>query len=352
MSTHHASAPVQAIVIHGEKDLRVESVNVEPPGKGEVQVAIRHGGICGSDLHYYNHGGFGAIRIREPMTLGHEVSGEIIDMGEGVDGLVIGDHVAVSPSRPCGECRFCQEGLQQHCLNMRFYGSAMPMPHIQGAFAQRITAKTWQCHKIAKGISLKEAAFAEPFAVALHAVARGGPLFGKSVLVTGCGPIGALTALAANLAGAKSVLVTDVSDTALNRAAALTRCTPVNVATSGGDLEGYAADKGQIDVMFEASGNEAAVRTGLDLLRPQGTLVQLGLGGDVSLPQNIIVAKEIELRGSFRFHGEFAQAVDLINRKEVDLGSLLTHSYGFEKAREAFETASDRQKSMKVQIDF
>lgn len=126
------------------------------------------------------------------MILGHEVAGTIKAVGEGVSRLAAGDRVAISPSRPCGSCEYCFKGQQNHCLNMRFYGSAMPMPHIQGAFRQRLVAEEWQCHKVAEGISINEAALAEPFAVTLHAVARAGSLLGKRVLVSGCGPIGAL----------------------------------------------------------------------------------------------------------------------------------------------------------------
>ena len=188
---------MKAVVIHAAKDLRIEERETEQPGPGQVEVAIEAGGICGSDLHYYNHGGFGAVRVREPMILGHEVAGTIKALGEGVSSLTVGDRVAVSPSRPCNHCEFCLKGQQNQCLNMRFYGSAMPMPHIQGAFRQRLVAESWQCHKVGDGISIHEAAFAEPLAVTLHAVARAGSLLNKRVLVTGSGPIGALIVIAA-----------------------------------------------------------------------------------------------------------------------------------------------------------
>jgi L-idonate 5-dehydrogenase len=115
------------------------------------------------------------------MILGHEVAGTIKALGAGVSGLAVGDRVAVSPSRPCNGCDYCLRGQQNHCLNMRFYGSAMPMPHIQGAFRQRLVAEAWQCHTVASGVSANEAACAEPFAVTLHAVARAGSLLGKRV---------------------------------------------------------------------------------------------------------------------------------------------------------------------------
>lgn len=343
---------MKAVVIHAAKDLRIEERDVEPVGPGQVEVAIEAGGICGSDLHYYNHGGFGTVRIREPMILGHEVAGTIKALGEGVSGLSVGDRVAVSPSRPCNECEYCLKGQQNHCLNMRFYGSAMPMPHIQGAFRQRLVAQAWQCHRVEEGVSIHEAAMAEPFAVTLHAVARAGALTDKRVLVTGCGPIGALAIIAARAHGAREIVATDVMDAVLKKALDIGADRVINVADNADQLSAYSANKGYFDVQFEASGNQSAVRSGLEVLRPRSTVVQLGLGGDVSIPQNMVVAKEIEMKGTFRFHEEFGLAVDFINKGRVDLKPLLTGTFPLNEAVTAFETAADRTKSMKVQLAF
>lgn len=343
---------MKSIVIHAAKDLRIEETDPGVLGDGQVEIAVGAGGICGSDLHYYNHGGFGAVRLREPMILGHEVAGTVRAIGGGVSALATGDRVAISPSRPCNACRYCLQGMQNQCLNMRFYGSAMPMPHIQGAFRQRLVAEAWQCHRIADHISINEAAFAEPFAVTLHAMNRAGSLLGKRILVTGCGPIGALCILAARAHGAREIVATDVMEGVLAKALEIGADRTINVATNSEKLAAYNVDKGSFDIMFEASGNERAVRAGLDVLKPRGVLVQLGLGGDLSIPQNLIVAKEIEMRGTFRFHEEFALAVDLINRRRVDVKPLLTGIYPLDEAVAAFNIAGDRNKSMKVQIAF
>ncbi|MER8765881.1 L-idonate 5-dehydrogenase [Mesorhizobium sp. M0968] len=343
---------MKSIVIHAAKDLRIEETDPGSPGAGQVEIAVEAGGICGSDLHYYNHGGFGAIRLREPMILGHEVAGTVRALGDGISTLAVGDRVAISPSRACNACRYCLQGMQNQCLDMRFYGSAMPMPHIQGAFRQRLIAEAWQCHRIADHISINEAAFAEPFAVTLHAMNRAGSLLGKRVLVTGCGPIGALCILAARAHGAREIVATDVMEGVLAKALEIGADRTINVATNSEELAAYNVDKGSFDMMFEASGNERAVRAGLDVLKPRGVLVQLGLGGDLSIPQNLIVAKEIEMRGTFRFHEEFALAVDLINRRRVDVKPLLTGIYPLDEAVAAFDIAGDRNKSMKVQIAF
>lgn len=343
---------MKAVVIHAAKDLRIEEREAEQPGPGQVEVAIEAGGICGSDLHYYNHGGFGTVRVREPMILGHEVAGTIKALGEGVSGLAVGDRVAVSPSRPCNHCEFCLKGQQNQCLNMRFYGSAMPMPHIQGAFRQRLVAEAYQCHKVRDGISIHEAAMAEPFAVTLHGVNRAGALTDKRVLVTGCGPIGGLAIIAARAHGAREIVATDVMDAVLQKALAIGADRVINVASDPDALSAYSVNKGYFDVQFEASGNERAVRSGLEALKPRSTVVQLGLGGDVSIPQNMVVAKEIEMKGTFRFHEEFGLAVDFINQRRVDLKPLLTGTFPLEEAVTAFETAGDRSRSMKVQLAF
>jgi L-idonate 5-dehydrogenase len=343
---------MKAVVIHKAKDLRVEERDGVQPGPGQVGIAIQRGGICGSDLHYYRHGGFGTIVLKEPMVLGHEVAGVVTALGEGVEKLQLGQRVAVSPSLPCGMCSFCQKGQQNHCLDMRFYGSAMRMPHIQGAFQQQLVAEVQQCHVIADGVSIEEAAFAEPFAVTLHAIVRAGSLAGKRVLVTGCGPIGILAIAAARLHGAREIIATDVTAFTLAMALRMGADQAVNVATNGEAMNSFKANKGYFDVMIEASGNETALRMGLECLLPRGVLLQLGLGGDISMPQNMIVAKEIEIRGSFRFHEEFALAVDLINTRRVDLKPMLTGVLPVEDAIKAFDLALDRSKAMKVQIAF
>ena len=342
---------MRAIVIHEAGDLRVENRESGATGPGEVRVRLAAGGVCGSDLHYYNHGGFGSVRLKEPMILGHEVSGHVAEVGPGVEGLQPGDLVAVSPSRPCGACRFCGEGLHNQCLNMRFYGSAMPFPHVQGAFSEELVADASQCVR-ADGLSAAEAAMAEPLSVGLHATRRAGELLGKRVLVTGCGPIGVLAIVAARRAGAAEIVATDLVPNALKHAAAAGADRTIDMSETPDALDAYTADKGWFDVLYECTGSARALSGAIAAMRPRGVVMQLGLGGDMTVPMMQITVKELDLRGSFRFHEEFATAVKLMQSGLVDVKPVITHTIPLDEAELAFRIANDRSRSMKTQIAF
>lgn len=235
---------------------------------------------------------------------------------------------------------------------MRFYGSAMPFPHIQGAFCEQLVIDLAQAHPIADHLSLSQAALAEPLSVGLHAIARAGGVLGQQVLVTGCGPIGSLLIGALRRAGAARIVAADIADLPLQCALAMGADEAVNLASSPDALDPYKLDKGQFDTVFEASGSAAALRTALDVISPRGVLVTVGLGGEVSLPINQVVAKEIDLRGTFRFHPEFASAVKFLNDGLIDGRPVITSVIPVARAIEAFNVAADKRQSLKVQIAF
>jgi L-idonate 5-dehydrogenase len=344
---------MKAVVIHAPHDLRVDEIaQAAPPGPGEVRIAISHGGICGSDLHYFHHGGFGTVRIREPMALGHEVSGIVAEVGSGVEGIAVGDKVAVNPSRPCGVCEYCRRDMRNQCLDMRFNGSAMRFPHEQGLFRAEVTVPAAQAVRLRPETDLALAAMSEPFAVCLHAIGKAGSLVGKRVLVSGCGPIGCLTIVAAGLAGASEIIATDIAAAPLAVAAAAGATETFDLGADPAALDRYREGKGQIDVVLECSGAAAALQAACGLVRPRGTIVAVGLGGDAPLPLSQMVAKEINMVGSFRFDEEFRIAADLIDRGRVDLRPLLTGVYPAEDANQAFAHASDKGRAMKVQLQF
>ncbi|MTJ81573.1 MAG: L-idonate 5-dehydrogenase [Telmatospirillum sp.] len=344
---------MKALVIRPPHDLAVEEVPSDPLGPAQLRVHIRAGGICGSDLHYYQHGGFGTVRVKEPMVLGHEVSGTVVEVGGAVTGFHTGDRIAISPSRPCGQCRYCLAGMPNQCLAMRFYGSAAPTPHVNGAFRQEIVVEAWQAHKVGDRISDAEAAMAEPLSVALHAVRRAGQILGNRVLVTGSGPIGVLIVMAARRAGAAEIVATDIADEALAVAGQAGADRVINTGSDPAALAAFGADKGSFDVMFEASGSQKALAGGIDAVRPRGVIMQVGnSGAEMTLPVNVVTAKELDLRGSYRFHEEFAQALTFLNSRLIDVRPLITASYPFTEFREAFALAGDRSRAMKVQLTF
>ncbi|GAB5512099.1 MAG: L-idonate 5-dehydrogenase [Hyphomicrobiales bacterium] len=317
-----------------------------------VRVAISAGGICGSDLHYFHDGGFGPIRVREPIILGHEASGRVVEVGDRVDSLRIGDLVAINPSRPCGDCRFCNQDEFVHCLNMNFRGSAYRFPHEQGLFRDTLVLPAAQLHVFRTGVSVQEAACAEPLSVCLHAVKQAPDLSGKRVLVTGAGPIGALCASVASLRGASEIVVTDIENYPLSVARQMGATSTVNARTDRDGLDPFKVDKGQFDVVFECSAAAPAITEALEALRPRGTMVLVGVAGETPVPINLIVSKEIKLRGTHRFHEEFAKAVKLIDTGALNVQPILSRSFDYEDALLAFQTAGDRNEAIKVHILF
>ncbi len=335
----------QSLVIHAAGDLRLEERPEQPLQDGEVRVNLGAGGICGSDLHYFAHGGVGNFRVHEPLTLGHEVAGTVQEVGLGVSALTPGMRVAVNPARPCLACDQCLAGRTNLCRNVRFYGSAARFPHVQGAFSRSFVAHESQCFPITDSLSFEVAALAEPLAVTLHAVNQAGPLLDKSVLIVGSGPIGALTVLSARLAGAREITVTDLQDEPLAVSRRLGADRTVNVGREA--LDGLEAD-----VAFEASGTAPGLASALAALAPGGTLVQLGMlpPGTTAAPLNLLLSRELRLIGSFRFGAEYARAVELLAAGEMNLTPLLSACFPLSQATDAFALAADRTRAMKVSL--
>jgi L-idonate 5-dehydrogenase len=345
---------MRVCVLHAAQDLRIEERPAAPLGPDQVRLQFGAGGICGSDLHYYYDGKVGDFAVREPLILGHEVAGDVIETGRDVGRVKVGDRVAVNPSLPCWQCRACQAGRTNLCRRMTFLGSAAVMPHIQGAFQEQLVVFESQCFVVPRATPHGIAALAEPLAVCLHAVRRAGDLLGRQVLITGSGPIGALTCLAARHAGAARVTVTDVAAAPLEIARALGADETIDVAAEPARIEAYQADKGWFDTAFEASGNPKALITCLDCVRPGGRVVQLGMlpSGPVGLPLTRLTPKEIELVGTFRFHDEFGVAVEALVSGRLDAAPVLTGTFSAAERDAAVAAALDRQHHMKVQLVF
>ncbi|WP_332612377.1 L-idonate 5-dehydrogenase [Achromobacter sp. ESBL13] len=340
--------------IHGAQDLRLDVQAPEALGATQVRVAIKAVGICGSDLHYYRHGRVGDFVIREPLTPGHEASGQVLEVGAAVTTVKPGDRVALDPARTCGVCRYCRQGDSNHCDAVHFFGSASRYPHMQGAMREQVVVQDAQCLPVPDSLSFELAAFGEPLAVALHAVRSAGGLLGKSVMVVGAGPIGALILMAARLAGASQVTVVDIVDETLATCARVGATHIINAATDPGAIDALGAGKGTVDVCFEASGNYAGLANCIRATRPRGVIVTVGTlnGSSEQCPFNLIMVKSLSVIGSFRFVDEYAWAVDYLSRGVLDVSPLLTAAVPVRNVHDAFALAADRHLAMKVMVTF
>jgi L-idonate 5-dehydrogenase len=332
-----------AAVIHKARDLRFECVAEEKLPPGSVRLRFGCGGICGSDLHYFLEGRTGSFAVVEPLVLGHEFAGEVIETND-APGLSVGDRVAVNPSRSCGACPRCREGRTNLCPDVFFMGSASRRPHMQGCFAQTVVAHAQQCVKIPPHVPFAHAALAEPLSVCLHAADRAGDLADRKVLVVGAGPIGLFQIAVARHRGAARVTASDLVPSALERA----RATGAQTLHEAGDAP--PPDNGAYDVVFECSGSPRGVVAAIEAARKGGVVVQVGFLADqqAPVPLNLVLAKELDLRGSFRFADVYRQAVGLIADGSIDVRPAITAMVPLARAVEAFELAADRRRSAKV----
>jgi L-idonate 5-dehydrogenase len=337
-------------VIHAAHDLRVEERKTPEPKTGEVLVRLGAGGICGSDLHYYHDGAVADFRLREPMILGHEVAGEIVAIGPGVTTLKAGDRVAVNPARYCGICYQCRSGRPNLCSEVRFFGSASRFPHVQGGFAEFFCAAETQCIRLNTDISFPVIACAEPLSVTLHAANQAGKLTSKRVLITGAGPIGLLLAVVARYAGAREIAITDRIQAPLEVALRIGADRAINVAETPDALPEINREIGGFDVALEASGAPPALVDCVESVKPGSRIVQVGMLSNATVPLGRLVARELELVGTFRFGDEFAEAVELLERGRIKVDTLITEQVPLARAQEAFEFASDRRRSIKVSL--
>ncbi|MCW0209851.1 MAG: L-idonate 5-dehydrogenase [Achromobacter sp.] len=340
--------------IHGAQDLRLDERQPEALGPTQVRVGVKAVGICGSDLHYYRHGKVGDFVIREPLTPGHEASGQVLEVGAAVTAVKPGDRVALDPARTCGVCRYCRQGDSNHCEAVFFFGSASRYPHMQGAMREQVVVQEKQCLPVPDSLPFELAAFGEPLAVALHAVKSAGSLLGKTAMVVGAGPIGALILMAARLAGASQAIAVDIVDETLATCARVGATRTINAARDPGAIEELAAGKGSVDVCFEASGNYAGLANCIRATRPRGVIVTVGTlnGSSDQCPFNQIMVKSLSVIGSFRFVDEYAWAVDYLSRGVLDVSPLLTAAVPAARVHDAFALAADRRQAMKVMVTF
>lgn len=341
-----------AAVLHDANTIRLEQHPLPELKPGMVLLRVLRAGICGSDLHYFEHGHCAAFVPSRPFILGHEFTGVVEMVADGVDAVHIGNRVTANPARSCGFCDYCKGGSPNLCRKIIMLGSASTKPPTDGAFAEFVTVRADQCHLLPVGMEDSQGAMIEPFSVALHAVKRSGNVSGKRVLVTGGGPIGLLVAMTARTFGAAPVTLSDIvpsrRETALRVGAdsILDPCSK-NLGEQVRDIaqEGF-------DVVFEASGARPALRQAFDLVRPGGTIVQIGTLGteDIPLPANHLMNREINFIGSMRYGNVFGEAIRLVAANRVDLRPLINDVLPLQEVAKAMRVAADKNQALKVHL--
>lgn len=312
------STTMRASVLVEQGIVRLENRPRPTAAANEVVVRVSAVGVCGSDVHYYDHGRIGPYVVDSPLVLGHELSGVIVEVGESVSTSRIGERVAVEPQRPCRSCPQCRLGRYNLCPRMRFYAT----PPVDGAFAEYVTIEADFAFAIPDSISDEAAALIEPLSVAIAACRRAGVAPGQRVLIAGAGPIGVITAQTARAFGAAEVYISDLVrkrlEFALDHGA-------THVIRPGKD------DTSQlgVNVFIDASGAPSAITAGIRAVGPGGNVVLVGLGNDsMELPVSYIQDREIWVTGVFRYVNTWPLAIQLLESGRVDLDSIVTARFG------------------------
>lgn len=368
---------VQASVLYKDHDLRVVSRELDDPAAGEVQVAIKCTTICGSDMHYYQHGRNGDFKVREPLSLGHESAGVVTAVGKGVDHLKVGDKVALEVGTPCGECQLCRKGRYNLCSNMKFRSSAKSYPHYQGTLQQRINCGASWCHKLPDNMELDHGALLEPLSVAIHAANRAHVAIGSSVLVLGAGAVGLLSAAVAKASGATTIAIADISkervEFALKNGFATngyvvpmkrgsTTEEKLEIAHETADALNQLPKSdsketlGHFDVTFECTGVESCVQAGIFATAPGGKLMFVGMGNPIqTLHIGAAALREVDLLGVFRYANTYPTGIELMASGKIPaLDKLITHKVkGLDNVEDAFKLAgkpTDEQGNLVIKV--
>jgi len=321
------------------------------PGEKEVLVRMKSVGVCGSDVHYFQHGRIGDFVVREPLILGHECAGEVVELGPQVTMLEVGDRVALEPGIPCRRCRHCMSGRYNLCQDVQF----MATPPVHGAFCEYVTSPEDFAYRLPDNVSYEAGATIEPLSVGMHAVTLARLLPGERVAVLGTGTIGLLAVAAANAAGAGEIAAVDLMPHRLAMAHKMGAARTLNV--SGKDLLGCLAEEGLVDwadVVMECAGADATIQAAFEVARPGGRVVWIGMGNDtVEVPVIKSLVKELSIYGVFRYANVYRRAVALIAAGKIDPAPLITHRFRFPAIHEALEFASSGEGgSIKTMVNF
>jgi L-iditol 2-dehydrogenase len=328
----------RAAVLYAPGDLRVEERPTPEPGPREVLVEIAAVGVCGSDVHYYEHGRIGSHVVRSPLVLGHESAGRVVALGPDVTKHAVGDRVTLEPGVPCGRCRECRAGRYNLCRDVRFFAT----PPFDGAFANYVTIHEDYAFALPDSVSDEAGALMEPLSVGIWACRKARVSPGDHVLVTGAGPIGLLALQCALAFGATAVTITDVSEERLG----IARRLGATRALRAGE------DAGEVDALIECSGHPAALAAGIAAVRPAGTAVVVGMGPeeDATVPLSLIQNREIWLTGTFRYANTYPTAIALVAEGRVDPEAIVTGRYGLDDAEAALRAGREDPANVKAMV--
>ncbi|MFC3998895.1 alcohol dehydrogenase catalytic domain-containing protein [Nocardiopsis sediminis] len=330
----------RAAVLHGPQDLRIEELALPPLGHDDVLVAVDAVGICGSDMHYFASGRNGQNVLRSPTALGHEASGVVAAAGPGA-AIPVGTRCAVEPAVGCGRCPTCRSGRYNLCPA----GTCLGSPPTHGAIADHIVVPARAVHPLPDAVPTETGSLIEPLAVAVWAVRRADVRFGHRVLITGAGPIGILAAQVARAAGASEVVVTDVNDARLARAAALGATAVLNTADAAPALTG-------MDRLLECSAHPEALWQGIRTLAPAARATVVGQAAPAvdGLPLAFLQRWEIDLVTAFRYAHAFPTAIDLAASGRVDLAGVLTGRFDLDHTADALRAPGHDPAHLKVVV--
>jgi L-iditol 2-dehydrogenase len=341
---------MKAAIMTGLRRIELTELPVPEPGPHDALVKVMAVGICGSDVHYYEHGRIGRYEVNPPFVLGHECAGVVVAVGEKVTRVRPGERVAVEPGVTCGTCAACKSGRYNLCPDVQFLAT----PPVHGAFAQYIVHREDFLFPIPDAMSYEAAALIEPFSVGLHAARRSAVQPGESVAILGMGPVGLMAVVAAKAFGAGQIIAADLEPKRLAAARKLGATHTIRVGqddpveTIRALTEGIGAD-----AAFETAGSGQALQSAVGALRRGGRLSVVGLPQQDEIPLNIpfIVDNEIEIRGIFRYANTYPDGIRTLASGIADVDALITDRYALDDAQEAMERAlTARRDTLKVMV--
>ena len=319
------TATMKASYLMKQGELSVREVAIPTLAEDEVLVRVAAVGVCGSDVHYYQHGKIGPYVVNHPLILGHELSGTIEAVGSAVDPSRVGKRVAVEPQRPCRVCSECKAGRYNLCPDIEFYAT----PPIDGAFAEFVKIQSDFAFDLPDNVSFEAAALIEPLSVCIWAAQRAEIREGSRVLIAGAGPIGVIMAQVASAFGASEVIITDITED--RRKFALEHGATKALDPRTDDVESLG-----VDAFVDASGVAQAVYSGIKAVGPAGHALLVGLGTeDMSLPVSHIQNNEIWVTGVFRYANTWPTGIELVASGKVNLDVLVTHTFGLDDVESA-----------------